>query len=479
MTVDAAETVGNLTIGTGATLGIVSDQTGNGSLTVFGTADIGGQVKVDSTSSDPTLTNHGAVTVESSGTMLALGSAAAINFVGDSVDNFGAIGADQGAVLFQGATLTNEPGATIGVANFGSMLFQNSVVNNGAQIGADTGGSITFEGSVVINAAQIGADTGGSITFAESSVINPGTIAAGAGGLVNIDNGTVENIGGTISAFGAASLVQLSDATIVGGVLSTGPVLSGGGDTIAVVAGTGVNMSVLDGSSSPVTIEGYVGVAPGAQLELAGTIHIDSADGRIDVGGPSGSTTPANLLIEGQVTLDTDSSDSGNSQITLEGTDSGPALIIGASGGTADTLDNVNAKISGSFQIGQGDGLLSLTNEAGGTIMGAVTVDTGNGVTNAGMMVAQTGVTLTIDDSVINTGTIEANGGTVVANGAITGTGSAIITAGGTFEIGSSDLPGGYFLGRRHAEARSFDRFHRRDLRARSWRRHRYCEHDS
>ena len=98
-------------------------------------------------------------------------------------------------------------------------------------------------------------------------------------------------------------------------------------------------------------------------------------------------------------------------------------------GGTGATLVNVNNTIIGSGTIGQGDGALTLVNGSSGTIeatplvagdSGLLIIDTGNPVSNSGLMTAAAGGTLHIFDSVTNFGLIQATAsGTIIAAGNI------------------------------------------------------------
>ena len=98
-------------------------------------------------------------------------------------------------------------------------------------------------------------------------------------------------------------------------------------------------------------------------------------------------------------------------------------LIVGLAGTNA-TLVNVNNTIIGSGTIGQGDGALTLINGNSGTIeakplgvtdLGLLVIDTGQRVSNSGLMAAAGGGTLQIDDRVTNFGLIQASaGGTIL-----------------------------------------------------------------
>ena len=78
VTVDDTETAGSLTVGVDATVAIISDTTGDGNLSVTGSADVAGLIQVNSTG-DPTLTLTAAVTVESTGKIEARGGWAQSN----------------------------------------------------------------------------------------------------------------------------------------------------------------------------------------------------------------------------------------------------------------------------------------------------------------------------------------------------------------------------------------------------------------
>ena len=118
-------------------------------------------------------------------------------------------------------------------------------------------------------------------------------------------------------------------------------------------------------------------------------------------------------------------------------------VIVGVPGSGA-TLVNVNNTITGSGMIGQGDGNLTLQNQAAGTINANVSgepivINTGNTVINAGLLEASNGGVLMIDDTVANAGILAANGGILHVGGAVSGSGSETISGGGTLELGGAD----------------------------------------
>ena len=160
-------------------------------------------------------------------------------------------------------------------------------------------------------------------------------------------------------------------------------------------------MTVSDGATLP--LEGVV--------DNTGTIALDS----------SGDQTALQLIGDG-VTLE------GGGQVTL----AGDAVIIGTTSETV--LTNVDNIISGSGQIGAGDGNLTLVNEAQGTIDanvagGELILDTGNAITNAGILEASNGGLLLVDDAV-------SGGSGVVAGGTLDFAAKAAVDV--TFDNGTA-----------------------------------------
>ncbi len=301
----------------------------------------------------------------------------------------------------------------------------------------DTAATLTGSGTLTLgalfNQGNVEAGPGDTLTIDPSTIANTGgTIEATGGGTLVLSDTTVTNNGGTIAAHGAGSSVELSDATIAGGTLSTDSLMSVSGGVIEIVPAGGTNVSAFDGSANAVTVDGYVQVEAGANLELIGTIH---NEGTIDVDGAQ----PANLVIDGIggiVTVD------GGGTITLDGsTDS----IIGASGGG--TLENVNDIISGAGTIGLSGGALTFQNDAGGTVNADLSgqtlfVDTGHTVTNNGLMEATNGGILDVADNVGGSGRVTISGGGV-ADFAGTFSESVTFAGSGTLELAHT-LGGAY-----------------------------------
>src|SRR5581483_7869430 len=203
----------------------------------------------------------------------------------------------------------------------------------------------------------------------------------GPAGLL-LRSSTVINAG-TISASGTQTSVSLQSASITGGVLQD----AGGGVIVAVDRGSEIDSVALSiGSNLHIANNNYLTIA--GSITNRGTIYEDSV----------GNDT--RLIASGSVRL------SGGGVVQLS--NNGANLI---SGNPGSVLLNVNDTIQGAGQIG--DGALSLTNGAAGTIDATgnsnVLVLTGLATTNAGLIEGTGGAGLRISSTTIdNSGTIAA-----------------------------------------------------------------------
>jgi hypothetical protein len=308
----------------------------------------------------------------------------------------------------------------------GGTLTNDSFIygSRGGNIGDGTG-SLTFINNGTVN-SEGGAHNPLVINTGDTTV-NTGTLEATAASELDL-YGSYDNRGGTINASAEGltpeqgfpqTAVKLFDATIQGGtLLSDDPTSSQGGmiEVVAIRGDDDPNMSVFDGSHNhAVTVDAYVNVDSGANLELLGTIH---NQGTINVDGDA--TT--DLLISGTVKLD------GGGAITLDGSTD---QIVGVSDTDAvNKLDNVDNTIQGAGNIGDGD--LSLTNESAGLIDANVF-----------------GQTLTINTghTFENDGTLGADGGRLVVDDNVHGSGSVFIADGGTADFVGNFNQEAAFLG--------------------------------
>ena len=368
-----------------------------------------------------TLEIEGSVTLEGGGQVIL-----AINPIGGG--SYGYYNNIVGSAA--GSTLTNVDNTISGGGDLGYAYSYNGNINTDLTLVNEAGGTIDATGTIDIytgsntttNAGLLEASGGGTLSL-DSTVDNFGTIYAANDSTVAI-YGTINNSGAGIFETAGDGVIKLESATV------TGTLTTAAGTTVEVSGGT----SVFDGSLAPFTNAGDVVVDPYATLELAGTID---NTGSIALNGYSSYySEPATLEIgAGGVTLE------GGGQITLS--DSSPDyynFISGASAGA--TLTNVDNTISGGGDLGYAYSYngnintdLTLVNEAGGTIDATGTIDiyTGsNTTTNAGLLEASGGGTLSLDSTVDNFGTIyAANDSTVAIYGTINNSGAGIFETAG------------------------------------------------
>ena len=233
---------------------------------------------------------------------------------------------------------------------------------------------------------------------------------------VTLDNGGTE--GATISVASGAILTLLDNTVISNGTLSI--------DSQSEV-------DVANGENGGATFTG------GVAIDNAGALKIE--DG-------------ATLALGSSVTL------TGGGEVSM----AGDSQIAEVNTGTFVTLDNVDNDIFGAGTIGAGDGNVTLINEHSGTIDADVSgatlsLDTGTTETNAGLMEATNGGTLSINDALNNSGTVLADGGTVVfsfgASIGLSGTGSVTIAGGGVVDLAGDAFQNITFAGPGTLEAAS------------------------
>jgi hypothetical protein len=430
--------------GTGSNLNFFDGSSSAGAVTIDAYVNIDGGAALDLLGA---IHNEGIINVDSD--FEESGGA------GDILVTGGSLGAKleiNGEVVLDGGgkiALDDFNDEIVGASGGGTLDNVDNTIFGSGTVGAipSAANTLTF-----INEAQGVVDaTGGTLilSLGANPIANTGLLEATKGGDLEIA-GTVDNAGGAIAAHGSVYVapppsdiitiidlplqadVSLDDATIVGGTLVTDDPVSSDGGVIEILATTGANESVFDGSASAVTIDAYVQVDQGANLDLVGTID---DNGLIDLGVkaiPDNPVAPGNLLIDGAVTLE------GTGMIVLDGEGS----AITNANDTGDTLTIEGVTISGSGAIGEADSTLTVVNhgtiEAGiyadGVIQtaGQITIDAQDVKNESdGQIVSANGSTVSFGGaSLENYGTIEAfNGGTVTFD-----VGSLSNEAGGTIE---------------------------------------------
>ena len=226
-----------------------------------------------------------------------------------------------------------------------------------------------------------------------------------------IGNDTIDNFNvatDKIDLMGFAKIASFSDiqANIVENSCGDAVITIGAGETITLNGVNAASLTAADfvfNQASVVDNAGNMTVSDGAVLPLGGTIDNTGIIALNSTGDATG------LQIVGNgVTLE------GGGKLTLS--DGAVNIVVGT--GPNDTLTNVDNTISGAGQIGSGDGSLTLVNEAHGTIDanvlgGTLNLETGNPITNNGLLEATNGSTLQIDDPV------SGGGGAIIAGGTL------------------------------------------------------------
>jgi fibronectin-binding autotransporter adhesin len=319
-----------------------------------------------------------------------------------------------------GSSIINGGAITIGGGN---LTLQNNVMLSG-------GGTITTTSDTFINQASGGL----TLTNVDNTIQGTGQYGQNGLAIVNESGGRINALGGTLSLNGGGTI---TNAGLIGAV-STGSLtidntVNNAGGNITANAGTVTVNSTIDGgtlnamnsgtlTSGTATLNG-VTISSGTTYNVGGQTFLQGA-----ITNKGIITVPDTTLTisGGDVTL------TGGGTVAI----SSDAFINQASGGL--TLHNVNNTIQGTGQLGQNG--MALDNQSGGIVNANVTSGTlflngGGTVTNAGLLEATNGGTLQLNNNVINTGNITANGGTVVVNSAITGgtlnqIGTGVLTSG-------------------------------------------------
>ncbi|MCI6721301.1 beta strand repeat-containing protein, partial [Treponema porcinum] len=417
-------TTTNFTVNAGATgsYNTTTVITGNGTLTVSGTATVssGAEMNVNAANFSGTVTNNrtitcgdgavtfgettnsgritcsttttvfnGTVTVLTGGTIT--GTDGTVSF-GGIVTNGGTITGGAGEISF-GSTLTNN-GTVEGGS--GKITFAQ-VTNNAAHTISGGDGGLLFSG-ITENAGTINCG-GGAVTF-ENTLTNSGTITGSSGavtfsetvnsgGITCSSTSTVFNGAVTVDAGGT---ITGTDGTVsFGGIVTNGGTITGDSGTIKF-GGTVTNDGEISGSSGTITFSGTT--------DNSGTIT--ASDGAVTFGG--------SLTNDGTIT-------GGSGTVTFGET-------INSGGITCSTTSTV---FNGAVTV--------LT---GGTITGSTgTAEFKSTVTNNGTITGDSG-TIKFGGTVTNDGKITASYGAVTFNGNVTNNGeisgsSGEITFSGTY----------------------------------------------
>jgi hypothetical protein len=387
------------------------------------------------------LTNSTTVTIGGSGTILLVqGDIGGRSFIDTSPFD----------------TLINQANMIEGSGVIGLNGFLNTIsFINGGTVAATTAAASLSLTNPVVNKGVLEAISGGRLILAESVDNRVNGLGTGGASIKALTGSTVELssasvLGGTVGVASGGGTIEISGQSILDGSNTGGLALAGNlvvdaasvltltgsinGGTLATTQGLVLASNVsLNGITllSTATLE----VDGGSELTLLGTI---TDHGAIEVNGDAAGITTATLLANGTVSLI-----GGGSLILADtsGAQSATRQLVTGSHAT-DTLDNVAATISGYGNLGAGDGLFTLLNEAGGTIdavTGSLIVNTGtHAVVNKGVLESTTGE-LYLYGTVTNLSTITAVGGAVLDNVIVTG---GVLAGSGFQAVGVATLNG-------------------------------------
>ncbi len=375
---------------------------------------------IDANVATKTLTIDTGNTISNAGLLEATNTATLD--IQDAVNNSGLLQASDGSTLDITGNTISWVGAAAGIAGTNGI----DLVGSGDTLLVDAASkTLTLNGSTAGGAVLLGA---GSAIIATSSgqtldnvnnvITGQGTI--GAGGSGNTDLTLKNESAGTIDANVATKTLTID----TGNTISNAGLLEAT-NTATLDIQDAVNNSGLlqasDGSTLDITGNtiSWVGAAAG----IAGTNGIDLVG--------SGDT----LLV-----------DAASKTLTLNGSTAGGAVLLGAGSAiiatsSGQTLDNVNNVITGQGTIGaggSGNTDLTLKNESAGTIDANVatktlTIDTGNTISNAGLLEATAGGILDVKDALSNSDDVTASGSgsKVTLEGNVTNTGGTLLATGG------------------------------------------------
>ena len=393
---------------------------------------------IDANSPGNTLTIDTGNAVSNAGLMEA--TATGILDIQDPVKNSGLLKASGGSELDITGNTISWLGAANGIAGTNGI----DLVGSGDTLLVDAGsGTLTLNGSPADGAVLLGAGSAIIATSAET-LVNFNNVITG--------DGTIGNAGGAIGTANTDLTLQ-NDAA--GTIDANSP-----GNTLTIDTGNAVsNAGLMEATATgildiqdPVKNSGLLKASGGSELDITGnTISwLGAANG---IAGTNG----IDLVGSGDTLL----VDAGSGTLTLNGTTADGAVLLGAGSAiiatSAETLVNFNNVITGDGTIGNAGGAigtantdLTLQNDAAGTIDAnspgnTLTIDTGNTVSNAGLMEATATGILQIDDPLSNSGTVNANDGeasvsTVVLVGTVTNSGLLEATDGGVLDVQTASI---------------------------------------
>ena len=414
---------------------------GTGTLTVNDTTIQYGSVSVDNSGGNGILDLTGSALLEDG----SFDNAGKVNVSGGgngienetSITNSGAFEVmPSGALtLSTDGTIDNTTGSFT-VDGTGTLTVNDTTIQYGS-VSVDglldsTGTSSISDAAITITSTGKLEATGGTLTIDPSTISNAGTLEAN-GAQLDLVSLTVTNTG-TVEATGTDGIIDLQNATIDGGTVSTGS-----GDAIEATVGTSTIENTINFSNAG-TLE-----ANGAQLDLVsltvtntGTVEATGTDGIIDL---------QNATIDGG-TVSTGSGDAIEATVgtsTIENTiNFSNAGTLAANGAQLD-LGGLTVTNTGTVEATGTEGIIDLQNATIDAVTNTGTVeatgpegiiDLQNATIDGGTVSTGSGDAI---EATVGTSTIEntinfSNAGTLAANGAQLDLGGLTVTNTGTVE---------------------------------------------
>jgi len=413
-------TAGTLTAGTGSTINL------SGAIIQGGISGDG-----DVTVTSPSTIDGSGVGGATLAPAITTGSSDFLDLKGDIVNN-GEIRLNDTttgyAILYMDGAVNLGGTGSVEFISAGQNEIRADAVNGGTlnvgvdqtiRAGAGTSGVIKVG---TTNQGKIEAN-GGTVTLNTSNKFNQNIIQAIGGGTLNITGITLDNTAGTLTA-GAGSTINLSTATIQGGISGTGDVNV---TAISTIDGTAPGGSTL---TPVITTNNY------KYLHLAGDIFNNGQIRVNDIG-----TGSAILYMDGDVNLGGDGSvefiSGGSNEIRAD--TGGGTLTVGADQtirAGAGTAGKVNVGMTNQGLISADGGTLTL-NTSDKVNQGDIEAVNSGTLDITGIILDNTAGTLSVDD----VSTINLSGATI--QGGISGTGNVNLTAQSTID---GTAPGGATL---------------------------------
>ena len=443
-------TTGTLTISGAGSIDIVSGTLtleANGGTLVIGnnvaiagssetiTITSGGLAEFDSSSAESdlnvTFTGFGAGTLEfDNSQQLLSGTVSVSGFgAGDALDlaNLQYVSAHT-TVAVNGSTLTVTDGTSTELITLNGGSYNSSQFSVMEDSGSGTevvfGDEWTNSGGG--NWTDASWTYGTPISSTDAVIDLYGTYTIATSGTVTVNSLTIGDINATLSGTGTLSIAMIDNS---------GTIEANGG-TLTIATGDAItNAGLLEATSGTLVLATGSTIDNTGLLEAIASGVLDLQDSAITNSG----TGSLGIKVDGTSTFEVDVA---NLQLTGAGT---LTLLTGSKvigNGATDTLENFNNTTTGAGTIGHlGDGELTLTNDAGGTMdaTGVLTIYTGHSITNAGLLEATGGGKLDVQDSaIINSGTsslgIKVDGTSTfevdVANLQLTGAGTLTLLTG-------------------------------------------------